>query len=191
MKRQAANKILGVIGSPRKKGNTHVLVSKILEGAEKEGASTEILFLNDMNIRECDGCHVCWKGKQCSKKDDMNKVYAKIIDSDIIVFGTPVYWYGPTALMKCFIDRFVYFNCPENRSKIRGKFAVIAIPFEEENPKTADLLIKFFKQSLQYLEMKLIGKIIVPGVGNRGDILKKTDRLEYACELGKRLSGYK
>jgi multimeric flavodoxin WrbA len=191
MKRQAANKILGVIGSPRKRGNTHVLVSKILEGAEKEGASTEILFLNDMNIRECDGCHICWKGKQCSKKDDMNKVYAKIIESDIIVFGTPVYWYGPTALMKCFIDRFVYFNCPENRSKIRGKFAVIAIPFEEENPKTADLLIKFFKQSLQYLEMKLIGKIIVPGVGNRGDILKKADRLEYACELGKRLPRYK
>jgi len=191
MKRQAANKILGVIGSPRKRGNTHALVSKILEGAEKEGATAEILFLNDMNIRECDGCHVCWKGKQCSKKDDMNNIYAKIIDSDIIVFGTPVYWYGPTALMKCFIDRFVYFNCPENRSKIRGKFAVIAIPFEEENPKTADLLIKFFKQSFQYLEMKLVGKIIVPGVGNRGDILKKADRLEYAYELGKRLPRYK
>ncbi len=187
MQGQAANKILGVIGSPRKRGNTYALVSKILEGAEKEGASTEILFLNDMNIRECDGCHVCWKGKQCSKKDDMNNIYAKIIDSDIIVFGTPVYWYGPTALMKCFIDRFVYFNCPENRSKIRGKSAVIAIPFEEENPKTADLLIKFFKKSLQYLEMKLVGKIIVPGVGNRGDILKKADRLEYAYELGKRL----
>lgn len=191
MKGQAANKILGVIGSPRKRGNTHALVSKILEGAEKEGASTEILFLNDMNIRECDGCHVCWKGKQCSKKDDMNNIYAKIIDSDIIVFGTPVYWYGPTALMKCFIDRFVYFNCPENRSKIRGKFAVIAIPFEEENPKTADLLIKFFKLSLQYLEMKLVGKIIVPGVGNKGDILKKADCLEYAYELWKRLPRYK
>jgi multimeric flavodoxin WrbA len=191
MKRQAANKILGVIGSPRKRGNTHALVSKILEGAEKEGATTEILFLNDMNIRECDGCHVCWKGRQCSKKDDMNNIYAKIIDSDIIVFGTPVYWYGPTALMKCFIDRFVYFNCPENRSKIRGKFAVIAIPFEEENPKTANLLIKFFKQSLQYLEMKLVGKIIVPGVGNKGDILKKADCLEYAYELGKRLPRYK
>lgn len=51
----------------------------------------------------------------------MNGFYQKIIDSDILVFGTPVYWYAPTAIMKAFIDRFVYFNCPENREKIRGK----------------------------------------------------------------------
>lgn len=179
------------MGSPRKRGNTHILVSRILDGAEKEGALTEPLFLGDLNVRECDGCHLCWKGKQCSKKDDMTYVYPKIIESDIIIFGTPVYWYGPTALMKCFIDRFVYFNCPRNRAKIRGKSAVIAIPFEEEDPGTADLLVKFFKKSLQYLEIKLIGKILVPGVGSRGDVLKKADRLEEAYELGKRLARHK
>ncbi len=92
----------------------------------------------------------------------MNKIYPKIIQSDVIIFGMPVYWYGPTALMKCFIDRFVYFNCPENRAKIRGKSAVIAVPFEEESPKTAHLLVKFFKKSLQYLEMNLIGTVLVP-----------------------------
>lgn len=92
--------ILGVVGSPRRKGNTHILVSRILEGAKKEGAATEIIFLNDLTIRECDGCHVCWKGRKCSKKDDMNNIYPKIIQSDVIIFGTPVYWYGPTALMK-------------------------------------------------------------------------------------------
>jgi multimeric flavodoxin WrbA len=180
-------RILGVVGSPRKKGNTHILVSRILDGAEEEGAETEILFLSDLNIRECDGCHVCWKGKDCSKKDDMNEVYEKIIQSDIIIFGTPVYWYGPTALMKCFIDRFVYFNCPGNRAKIRGKSAVIAVPFEEENPGTADLLVKFFEKSLRYLEMKLVGKILVPGVGRRGDILKRLDHMEEAYELGRGL----
>jgi multimeric flavodoxin WrbA len=182
------NKILGVIGSPRRKGNTHILVSRILEGAEDAGALTETLFLNDLNIRECDGCHACWKGRKCSKKDDMNDLYPKIIESDVIIFGTPVYWYGPTALMKCFIDRFVFFNCPENRARIKGKAAAIAIPFEEEDPRTADLLVKFFKRSLDYLEMKLIGKIIVPGVGNRGDILKKAARLEQDYELGKKLA---
>ncbi len=188
MKNYTANKILGVIGSPRKRGNTHILVSRILDGAEEEGAVTETLFLNDLNVLECDGCHACWKGKQCRKKDDMNNIYPKIIQSDIIIFGTPVYWYGPTALMKCFIDRFVYFNCPENRAKIRGKSAIIAIPFEEEDPKTADLLVKFFRKSLQYLEMKLNGKILVPGVGRRGDILEKADRLEEAYELGKKIA---
>ena len=127
-------KILGIMGSPRMNGNTHILVNKILKGAEDNGASTEIIFLKDMDIKECDGCHTCWKGKDCSKKDDMNNIYPKIIDSDVIVFGTPVYWYGPTALMKAFIDRFVYFNCEENRAKIRGKLAAVAVPFEEENP---------------------------------------------------------
>jgi len=185
------NKILGVIGSPRKKGNTHILVSRILDGAKEEGADTEIIFLNDLDIRECDGCHSCWKGRQCSKKDDMNAIYPKIIESDIIIFGTPVYWYGPTALMKCFIDRFVYFNCPENRSKIKGKAAVLAIPFEEDNIKTADLLIRFFVKSLRYLEMKIIGKILSPGVSARGDILKKEEFLKNGYQLGRRISKFK
>jgi multimeric flavodoxin WrbA len=181
-------KILGVVGSPRRNGNTHILVSKILEGAKEEGALVDILFLNDLNIQECDGCHACWEGKQCSKCDDMSDIYPKIIESDIIIFGTPVYWYGPTALMKGFIDRFVFFNCPENRVKIKGKLAVIAVPFEEENPETAALLVSFFEKSLQYLEMDLIAKIIVPGVSRKGEILEKGDRLEEAYTMGRGLA---
>jgi multimeric flavodoxin WrbA len=180
-------RILGVVGSPRKKGNTDILVSGILDGAREAGAETERLFLGDLHIRECDGCHICWKGRKCSKKDDMNNIYPKIIESDVIVFGTPVYWYGPTALMKCFIDRFVYFNCPENRSKIRGKPAVLAIPFEEDDPRTAHLLIKFFERSLGYLEMKIRGKIIAPGVSARGDILKREKVMADAHKLGRRI----
>jgi multimeric flavodoxin WrbA len=189
--KETMNKILGVVGSPRKMGNTHILVSKILDGAREDGAETEILFLGDLNIKECDGCHSCWKGRQCGKKDDMNAIYPKIIESDIIIFGTPVYWYGPTALMKGFIDRFVYFNCPENRSTIKGKAAVLAVPFEEDNIKTADLLIKFFEKSLGYLEMKIAGKILSPGVSARGDILKKEEILEKGYQLGKRISRFR
>ena len=181
-------KILGVVGSPRRNGNTHILVSRILEGAKEEGAIVDILFLNDLNIQECDGCHTCWEGKQCSKNDDMNNIYPKIIESDVIILGTPVYWYEPTALMKGFIDRFVYFNCPENRVKIKGKVAVIAVPFEEENPETAALLVAFFEKCLQYLQMNLIGKIIVPGVSRKGEILKKGDRLQEGYELGRGLA---
>lgn len=181
-------KILGIMGSPRKKGNTHILISKILEGAQSEGARGDILFLADLAIRECDGCHRCWKGKECSKDDDMNRLYPNIIESAGIVFGTPVYWYGPTALMKGFIDRFVYFNCPENREKIRGKPAILAVPFEEEDPAAADLVKTFFEKSLQYLEMNLIGTILVPGVSRKGKILEKVDLLEKAYELGRRFA---
>jgi len=181
-------KIIGIMGSPRRNGNTHILLSRILEGAEAEGAKGDILFLNELAIHECDGCHACWEGKDCRKDDDMNSMYPRIIESDGIIFGTPVYWYGPTALMKGFIDRFVYFNCPENRAKIRGKPAVLAVPFEEEDPETAALLVAFFVKSLRYLEMNLNGTVLVPGVTRKGEIADNKAKLQEAYELGKRLA---
>lgn len=180
-------RILGVIGSPRRNGNTDILVSRILEGAEQEGAIVDTIFLDDLSIRECDGCHVCWKGRECSKSDDMNHVYPKIMEADAIVFGTPVYWYGPTALMKGFVDRFVYFNCPENHAGIRGKRAAIAVPYEEEGAEMAGPVVVFFEKSLAYLEMDLVGKVLVPGVGGKGDVLKKPASLAQARVLGERL----
>jgi len=181
-------RVLGVIGSPRRNGNTHILVSRFLEGALSEGAEADIVFLGDLHIEECDGCQVCWRGKPCNKNDDMLGLYPRLIDSDIIVFGTPVYWYGPTALMKGFIDRLVYFNCPENRPGIKDKSAVIIVPFEEETTETARLVVEFFEKSLAYLEMKLIGKIIVPGVGDKGAISEKPERLLESYKLGQHLA---
>jgi multimeric flavodoxin WrbA len=181
-------KILAVIGSPRKGGNTDILVGKMAEGAGSKGAQVETLYLAGLNISECDGCHVCWKVKPCCKHDDMLDLYRKIIENDAIIFGTPVYWYGPTALMKMFLDRLVYFNCPENRAKIRGKSAAVVIPFEEENPDTAKPVVEFFEKCLNYLEMKLVGAIIAGGVSDKGDVLKKPQRLREAFELGKKLS---
>jgi multimeric flavodoxin WrbA len=181
-------RVLGVIGSPRKKGNTHILVDAMLQGAAAEGAAAETLFLNDLRILECDGCHACWKSGRCAKKDDMNDVYPKIVESTAIVFGTPVYWYGPTALMKGFIDRFVYFNCDANRQGVRGKNAALAVPFEEDDPQTADPLVTFFQRSLGYLEMRLVGQVIVPRVTLRGEVRKKGAALSEAFELGRRLA---
>ena len=180
-------RILAVVGSPRRNGNTHILVSKIAEGARTKGAIVDELFLGELTIKECDGCHVCWKLKECSKNDDMRTIYPKIIQSDVIIFGTPVYWYGPTALMKAFVDRFVYFNCTANREKIRGMSAVIAVPFEEENLETARPVIEFFQKCLEYLQVKLLGEIIVPGVSDKGEIRQKPERLQEAYELGRRL----
>ncbi|MBN2594993.1 MAG: flavodoxin family protein [Sedimentisphaerales bacterium] len=181
-------RILAVMGSPRKNGNTHILVSRVIEGAQAGGAVVDELFLGDLTIRECDGCHACWKGKDCSKDDDMCAIYTKIIQSDVIIFGTPVYWYGPTALMKAFIDRLVYFNCPENRQKIKGLSAALAVPFEEDDPETARGVIEFFRKSLAYLEIKLLGQIIVLGVGEKGAIRSKSQSLQQAYVLGRELA---
>lgn len=185
----ATKKVLGVVGSPRRHGNTHVLVSKILEGAQARGATGDLLFLEEMAIHECDGCHVCWSGRPCSKQDDMNAAYSMVADADAIVFGTPVYWYCPTALMKGFVDRFVYFNCPENRPKVAGKPAALAVPFEEEDPECASLTVAFFERCLRYLEMDLIGTVLVPGVTRKGEVAYRTDALQEAHHLGEALIG--
>ena len=182
--------ILGIIGSPRKNGNTEVMVSRILEGARDRGAHAETIRLVDLKILECDGCHACWRARgACSKKDDMAVLYPKIATSDAIVFGTPVYWYGPTAIMKCFIDRFVYFNCPAHRGETRNKAAVIAIPFEDRTYATADLLVGFFERSLEYLEMPLIDRILAPGVTRRGEVSSRKRIMAKCYEVGGTLAG--
>ena len=74
--KESANmkKFLGIMGSPRKHGNTHAMVESVLAGAKAHGATTEIVFLGDLTIKECNGCHVCWTGKACTKNDDMQKL---------------------------------------------------------------------------------------------------------------------
>ena len=182
-------KILGIIGSPRKNGNTHVLVSRILDGARDKGADTETVLLGELNIQECNGCHACWKGNHmCSKHDNMETLYPKITECDALILGTPVYWYGPTAIMKCFMDRFVYFNCSANRSKIRGKAAVIAVPFEDKTLETSSLVVDFFDKSLNYLEMRLVDKILAPGVTKRGEVSNRKRIMDKCYRLGQRLA---
>jgi multimeric flavodoxin WrbA len=178
------SRILGVMGSPRANGNTHALVSRILDTAKAHGAETELVCLGDLRIRQCDGCHVCWKTGKCAKNDDMQLLYPKLIEADAIALGTPVYWYGPTAIMKAFIDRLVYFNCPDTRPGIRGHRAVLAIPFEDTTLETAELLVGMLEKSLAYLEMPLVGQVVVPGVGERGEVLEKAEALLDCERLG-------
>ena len=180
-------KILGILGSPRSRGNTEVLLRAAAEGVAAVGGAFEWVRLADGAVRECDGCHVCWSGKSCAKKDAMNEIYPKIAVADGVIFGTPVYWYGPTALMKMFMDRFVYFNCEANREQIRGTVAATIIPFEETNPETAAPVTDFFSRALSYLEMPIVDQLTVPGVTRRGEVKQQPDRLASATELGRRV----
>lgn len=180
--------VLAIIGSPRRGGNTDILVSRIAEGAASAGAVVETIHLGQVQIRECDGCHACWRGRPCSKDDDMRAIYAKIAACDTIVLGTPVYWYGPTALMKAFVDRFVYFNCEANRPMVRGKRAAVAVVLEETHEETWRPVVEFFRKSLAYLEMDLAETLVAPGVGEKGAIRRESQRLEEAYRLGSRLA---
>ena len=98
-------KVLGLIGSPRKRGNTDLVVDQILKGAQTKGYMTEKVYLKKY-ISLCTDCRVCKTGDfECKIDDVMQQIYPKMAEADVIVFGTPVYWYGPTAMMKMLLDR--------------------------------------------------------------------------------------
>jgi hypothetical protein len=101
-------KILAVNGSPNGKGgNTEIILKNFLKGCSKAGSDTETIYLKDKNIHHCRGCFTCWTktpGK-CIYNDDMAEIINKIIECDVIVFATPLYYFTVTGLMKDFMDR--------------------------------------------------------------------------------------
>lgn len=177
--------LLGVMGSPRKGGNTHLLLKEALEAAESVGMETEMIFLGDLEIKECDGCHACWRGEECPKRDHMNDIYRKLGECGGLLLGTPVYWFAPSGLMKLFVDRLVYFNCKENRVMVRGKRASYLIPYQEGSHDTAWPVVDFFKRTLNYLEMEMVNGVLAPNVDKRGEVRNHPGVMERARNLGR------
>src|SRR5690554_5416113 len=98
-------KVLAVVGSRRKKGNTASLVRAALEGARREGAETELVFVGDYALRGCKGCEGCKKTYRCTVDDDMQKLYPLLLEADGLILGSPTYFYNVSADMKAFLDR--------------------------------------------------------------------------------------
>ena len=179
--------VLGIVGSPRKQGNTYAMVSQMLAGAAAQGANTEMVFLGDLTIKECTGCHVCWRGNPCSKRDDMNALYERLNQADALVLGTPVYWYGATALMKGFVDRLVYYSCLANHALISGKPALVAIPFEETEAETVAPVVQFFEKSLGYLGLHLNACLTAGGLAEVGAAAMNVALMQKAYAQGAEL----
>jgi multimeric flavodoxin WrbA len=99
-------RMLGIVGSPRRGGNTEILVDEVLCGAEEAGALVEKVILSKLNIAPCRACDACRKTGQCAQRDDMPALLKKMERSQVWVLGTPVYWWGPTAQFKAFLDRW-------------------------------------------------------------------------------------
>ena len=100
-------KVLVLSASPRKGGNSDLLCDEFMRGAQEDGNTAEKVFLRDRNIRYCTGCGVCNNTHKCVQKDDMAEILEKMVDADVIVMATPVYFYTMDAQMKTLIDRTV------------------------------------------------------------------------------------
>ncbi len=100
-------KILGVVGSPRKGGNTEIMVEEALATAREAGAETELVLIAGKKIAGCDGCDTCRKTMACHIKDDMQTIYKQLEAADGIIFGTPVYFGSVPSQAKAIIDAFL------------------------------------------------------------------------------------
>ncbi|MBQ1922855.1 MAG: flavodoxin family protein, partial [Lachnospiraceae bacterium] len=103
-------KILVLMGSPNRKGSTALLVSEFVKGARDAGHQAEVMDVCHMNIHPCTGCVRCGYEGPCVLKDDVEEIRERILSSDMIVFATPLYYYGMSAQLKTVIDRFCAYN---------------------------------------------------------------------------------
>ena len=165
-------KTIALIGSPRKEGNCDQLVSKLLDNIE---GYTKKFYLNDVDLQFCNACQSCQKG-DCIKDDDGRKIIDEMLDSDIIVFASPIYYGQMSAQAKTILDRFYMISQNPDKS-LEGK-KVIQV-FTQANPGDAfDAYIKSFA----YMGMEVIDTIIAKGAAGKGegieDALKKIEELE-------------
>jgi multimeric flavodoxin WrbA len=172
--------ILALIGSPRKKGNTDILIDQILKGSEKKGHLSEKRYLYDYDISPCIDCRACKRGDSiCPLKDGMRELYPRIENADLLLLGAPNYWYGPPAKMKLLIDRLRPFVM---RRRLEGKKWIVVSP-SAEGPKSCRFFLESFHLSFDYLGMEFGGKLLVKAY-EKGEIKKDPKALKMAYEPG-------
>jgi len=173
-------KVLGLVASPREMGNTDLLVDQLLEGARTRGYDAEKLYLYDYNIALCTDCRECKKGDYvCCLHDEMQQIYPRMEGADVLVFGTPVYWYGPSAKMKLLIDRLRPYV---EGKRLRGKRAVVVSP-SAEGPVACDPLLEMFRRMFLYLKMEFVGSVLVKAY-DKGKIAENKEEMARAYALG-------
>jgi multimeric flavodoxin WrbA len=119
-------KALGIVGSPRKGGNTEILTTHCLKAIAEEGLDTELVSLAGLNVSGCNACGYCRDNDGCSIKDDMQLIYEKMVAADAIIVASPVYFGSATALVKGLLERTGYmsFRSDPFRGKVGGPLVV-------------------------------------------------------------------
>ena len=175
--------ILILSGSPRKGGNTDLLVEAFVKGASQKH-HVEIVSVHDYKVNPCMGCNACFKSKDntCVQKDDMQTIYDKMGHADMLVIASPVYFYGLSAQLKAVIDR-----C---HNPIRDTFPIkkmaLLLVGAATLPELFDSILAQYQLSLNFFKLEDAGRVLVRGAKDKGDI-KNTDALNEAFELGKSL----
>ena len=187
-------KVLGIFGSPRRGGNTDILLEETLKGAQKEGAEVDRIYLTDYAITPCKECHGCDHTGQCVILDDMQKIYPKLLESDIVILASPIFFYGVTAWAKALIDRSQALwakkyllkdpSLGKEERKRKGFFISVGATKGPRVFEGAILTVKYFFDTFN---AEYAGELVFKGMDAKGDILKHPEALKQALETGRRL----
>lgn len=176
-------------GSPRKRGNTDLLLEKIEESIHRCGHKAEHINLAQLHIHPCTGCGHCENTGECVFKDDMTPLYAKIDTANRIVIGSPIYFYGVTAQAKAFIDRcqvlwsrkYLLGEIKPDREYRRGYMVSVAATAGGKIFDGARMTVRY---TFDAMDFTYSGELLVPEVDTKGAVTEKTDKMEEAVQLG-------
>ena len=179
-------KVVGFNGSPRKDGNTSILIQRVFTELENQGIATELVQLSEKEIRGCIACSQCIKNKdrRCAvKKDAANEYIEKMLEADAILLGSPVYFNDVTPEMKALIDRTGYVARANGRMFKNKVGAAVAAVRRSGAVHTLDTINHFFLS----MEMFIVGRVI--GVGReKGEVEKDEEGVQLAKTLGQRMA---
>ncbi|MGD0754670.1 MAG: flavodoxin family protein [Bacteroidales bacterium] len=176
-------KVLVLSSSPRRGGNSDLLCDQFTLGVQLAGHHSEKIFLKDKKINYCTGCGTCIdNGKNCSQKDDMAEVLDKMVEAEVIVMATPVYFYTMCGQMKTLIDR----TCSRYTEITDKDFYFIVTAADDNKPAMERTLEEFraFTNCLDGANEK--GIVYGTGAWNMGDI-KGKPAMKHAYEMGKKV----
>lgn len=175
-------KVLILSGSPRKNGNSDILCNEFMKGATESGNEVEKIRVTEKKIGFCRACYACKGTGVCAIKDDMAEILQKMIDADVIVLASPVYFYSIDAQLKALIDRTV-----ARWLEVKNKefyYIVTAADGENESAKTT---VECFRGYADCVEgAREMGVIYGMGVYEKGEI-KNTNAMKEAYEIGKKV----
>ena len=174
-------KVVVLVGSMRMNGNTRILAERFADGAS-ENNSVEIVSISDYKVNPCTGCNRCYssEGDVCIQRDDMDAIYAKLADADVLAIASPVYFYGLSAGLKAIIDRL--------HTPMRNTFGIrqlaLLLVGATEVPKLFASIEMQYESALEFFHLEDAGRVLVGGVKDAGDIIGDP-KLDEAYLLGK------
>ena len=174
-------KITILIGSPNRNGSTSLLVNEFVRGAEESGHTCDVINVCHADIHPCMGCVACGYEGPCVQKDDVEMIRAKLLSSDMVVFATPLYYYGMSAQLKTVVDRFCAYNSSLNSRHLKSALLTVAWNADDW---TFEALVSHYKTLVRYINFDDKGMVLGYGCGSPG-MTKRSRYPEEAYRLGR------